>query len=317
MPLIESVVKSVVKSAVQRVDGVLKIPTIFDDAFAIYGTVNYLGNSNNVVRLYNSGASTAEKDFTEAELTDGSTYTNWLDGASSSSTRVATLYNQLGDSDLDLKNPNSSSRPYYESSENAIRSDGTGYFQYSTLFLTSSAGNSKVTSAFEDNTITSDTSIILGARKKDNTLYGLPVASRTMFALRDGYAPTYAYNAKHKAISVKPTSSYSDDIAISARDNDNTLVIEEHDTFDHSTLKTYIGEIQRQPVAGVTSTDMNLFVNTTQEVDTNTTSLANDIDLANIVLGDNRFVMKGALLFNKILTSDEKSELHTRMSEDY
>ena len=62
---------------------------------------------------------------------------------------------------------------------------------------------------------------------------------------------------------------------------------------------------------------MNLFVNTTQEVDTNTTSLANDIDLANIVLGDNRYVMKGALLFNKILTSDEKSELHTRMAEDY
>lgn len=315
MPLIESVVQSVVNSAVQRVDGVLKTPTIFEDAFAIYGTVDYLGNGNNVARFYNSGASTNERDFTATELTDG-TYTTWLDGASSSSTRVATLYNQLGDSDLDLKNPNSSSRPFYESSENTIRSDGTGYFQYSTLFLTSSAGNTKVTNAFEDNTTTSDTSIILGARKRGNQIYDLPAAGRTMFALRDGYAPTYAYNAKHKAISIK-SAQYSDDIAISARGNDNTVIIAEHDVFDHSTLKTYIGEIQRQPVPGVTSTDMNLFVNTTQEVDTNTTSLDAEIDLANIVLGDNRYVMKGALLFNKILTSDEKSELHTRMAEDY
>ena len=223
--------------------------------------------------------------YSNNELTDG-TYTTWLDGASSSSTRVATLYNQLGDSDLDLKNPNSSSRPFYESSENTIRSDGTGYFQYSTLFLTSSAGNTKVTNAFEDNTTTSDTSIILGARKRGNQIYDLPAAGRTMFALRDGYAPTYAYNAKHKAISIK-SAQYSDDIAISARGNDNTVIIAEHDVFDHSTLKTYIGEIQRQPVPGVTSTDMNLFVNTTQEVDTNTTSLDAEIDLANIVLGDN------------------------------
>ena len=315
MPLIESVVQSVVKSAVQRVDGVLKTPTIFDDAFAIYGTVDYLDNGSNVVRLYNTGASTNERNFTATELTDG-TYTTWLDGASSSSTRIATLYNQLGDSDLNLYNPNSSSRPFYESSENAIRSDGTGYFQYSTLFLTSSAGNAKVTSAFEDNTTTSDTTLVLGARKRGNQIYDLPASGRTMFALRDGYAPTYAYNAKHKAISIK-SAQYSDDISISARDNDNTFVLAEHDTFDHSTLKTYIGEIQRQPVSGVTSTDMNLFVNTTQEVDTNTTSLGNDIDLANITLGDNRFVMKGAILFNKILTSEEKSELHTRMSQDY
>ena len=54
MPLIESVVQSVVKSAVQRVDGVLKTPTIFDDAFAIYGVVDYVGNGDNVIRFYNS-----------------------------------------------------------------------------------------------------------------------------------------------------------------------------------------------------------------------------------------------------------------------
>ena len=316
MPLIESVVQSVVKSAVQRVDGVLKTPTIFDDAFAIYGTVDYVGNGGNVVRFYNIGASTSEKDFTEAELTDGSTYTTWLDGASSSLTRIAKLYNQLGDSDFDLSNANSSSRPWYESSENTIRFDQSGYFQYSSLFSTATGASTKIANAFEDNITTSDTSFVLGARKRGNQMYDLPGSGRTMFALRDTYTPSYAYNAKHKAIAIK-AAQYSDDIAISARGNDNTVIIAEHNIFDHSTLKTYIGEIQRQPVSGVTSTDMNLFINGTQEVDTNTTSLDAEIDLGRIEIGDNRYIMKGAILFNKILTSDEKSELHTRMSEDY
>ena len=289
---------------------------VISSAFAIYGVVDYAGNGGNVVRFYNIGASTSERDFTEAELTDGTTYSNWLDGASSSLTRVAKLYNQLGDSDLDLSNANSSGRPYYETTENAIRFDATGYFQYANLFSTTSNAVSKISNAFEDNTTTSDTTLILGARKKDNTLYGLPVSARTLLALRDSSTPSYPYNAKHKAISIK-SAMYSDDIAISARGDDNTLVIAEHDTFDHSTLKTYIGEIQRQPVAGVTSTDMNLFVNGTQEVDTNTTSLDNDIDIGQINLGDNRYIMKGAMLFNKILTTQEKAEIHTRMSEDY
>lgn len=313
MPLIESVVQSVVKSAVQRVDGVLKTPTIFDDAFAIYGTVDYLGNGNNVARFHNSSASTTERDFTATELTDG-TYTTWLDGAASSNTRVAKLYNQKGDSDLDLQHPSSTSRPWYESSENTVRFDQLGYFNYAVLFTT--GAESKLSAAFEDNTALSDTTLVLGARKKDSSLYGLPVAARTLFALRDNVSPSYPYNVPHKALAIN-SGQYSDDIAISAKGDDFVHVIAEHDTFDHSTLKTYIGEIKRNPVSGVTSTDMNLFVNTTQEVDTTTLDLDNNIDIGSLYLGDNRYIMKGAMLFNKILTSDEKSELHTRMAEDY
>ena len=286
--------------------------TIFDSAFAIYGTVDYLGNGNNVIRFYNAGASTTERDFTATELTDG-TYTTWLDGASSSATRVAKLYNQKGNSTLDLQHPSSSSRPWYESSENTVRFDQLNYFNYAVLFTTSAEST---LSPFENNTTSNDTTLVLGARKKDNTLYGLPAASRTLFALRDSVSPSSPYNVPHKALAIK-AGSYSDDIAISARGDDFTHVIAEHDTFDHSTLKTYIGEIKRNPVSGVTSTDMNLFVNNTQEVDTTTTSLDNDIDIGSIYLGDNRYIMKGAILFNKILTSEEKSELHTRMSQDY
>ena len=144
----------------------------------------------------------------------------------------------------------------------------------------------------------------------------MPASGRTLFALRDGFSPTYAYNAQHKALSIKQTT-YSDDIGPSVRDEDNNFVAVHHDTFDHSTLKTYIGEIFRTPTPGVTSTDMNLFVNTTQEVDTNTTDIDADISLATLLLGENRYILKGAMLFNKILTSDEKSELHNRMAEDY
>tara|TARA_B100002019_G_C21209160_1_gene568405 strand:- start:124 stop:1080 length:957 start_codon:yes stop_codon:yes gene_type:complete len=289
--------------------------SVFHSAFAVYGVVDYLGTGGNVVRFYNTGASTSERDFTADELTDG-TYTTWLDGASNALTRVAKLYNQLGDSDLDLQHPNASSRPWYEASENTIRFDQAGYFQYAQLFTTTSASGTKVANAFEDNDTTSDTSIVLGARKRDNTLYGLPASARTLFALRDGFSPTYPYNAKHKAISIK-SAMYSDDIAVSVRDDNNNFVIEEHDVFDHSTLKTYIAEVERIPASGVTATDMNLFVNNTQEVDTQTTNIGNDISLATINLGDNRYIMKGAMLFNKILTADEKSALHTRMSEDY
>jgi hypothetical protein len=112
-------------------------------------------------------------------------------------------------------------------------------------------------------------------------------------------------------------ATYSDDIAVSVRDNDNEFVLKEHTLFDHSTLKTYIAEIRRVPAGSITTTDMNLFVNNTQEVDFSSTDIGNDIDSGNLLLGENRYIMKGAMLFNKILTSDEKSELQTRMSQDY
>ena len=288
--------------------------TIFDSAFAVYGLVDYVGNGGNVARFNNSGASTTERDFTAAELVDGSTYNTWLNGASTASTKVVKLYEQRGDSDLDILNNSAGSSPNYEASENTIRFDQSGYFQYSNLINATAA--TKIKAAFEDNTTANDTTIIVGARKRDNTLYGLPASGRTIFAIRDTYTPSYPYNAKHKAIAIK-SAMYSDDIAVSVRDNDNNFVLQEHTVFDHSTLKTYIAEIARVPNPSVNLTDMNLFINGTQEVDFQATTIGNDIDSGNIILGDNRFIMKGAMLFNKILTPEEKTELQTRMALDY
>ena len=304
IPLVQSLVTAQV--AVDK--------TIFDSAFAVYGVVDYVGTGGNVARLYNDNADTTERDFTASELVDGSTYSTWLNGASTASTKVVKLYNQRGVSDLDLYNTSAGASPNYESSENTVRFDQSGYFQFSNLINTTAS--TKIKAAFEDNTINSDTTIILGARKKDSSLYGLPASGRTLFAVRDTYTPSYAYNAKHKAMSIK-AATYSDDIAVSVRDNDNEFVLKEHTLFDHSTLKTYIAEIRRVPAGSITTTDMNLFVNNTQEVDFSSTDIGNDIDSGNLLLGENRYIMKGAMLFNKILTSDEKSELQTRMSQDY
>ena len=118
---------AVTKASAKRVGG---FPSIFYQAFAVYGLVDYLDNGNVVARLYNADASTSERNFTAAELTDGSTYTTWPDGANTAVTRVAKLYNQLGDSDLDLSHPSASSRPNYEASENTLRFDQAGYFAF-------------------------------------------------------------------------------------------------------------------------------------------------------------------------------------------
>lgn len=288
--------------------------SVFHDAFAIYGVHDYLGTGGNVVRMFVYSASPQEKDFTADELTDG-TFSDWA-GSSAGYAKVAKIYNQMGDSDLDLSSPVTNNYHFYDNTNNEIRPDSAGYYSYTNLFTIASGASSKIASAFEDNTTSSDTTFVAGMRKKGSSMYELPASGRTMMALRDTTSPVSAYQAKHKAIRVK-ASSLTDDIGVSAKGDDFVEVKFFHDTFDHSTCKTYIGEIERQPVAGTTSTDINFFVNGTQEIDENVTTLDADIDIGKFEIGDNRFNFKCIALFNKILTTAEKSALHTRLSEDY
>ena len=288
--------------------------TIFHDAFAVYGVHDYLGTGGNVVRMFVYSASPQEKDFTADELTDG-TFSSWA-GSNASYAKVAKIYNQLGDSDLDLTTPVTNNYHFYDFANNEIRPDQAGYYTYTNLFTIASGASAKISSAFEDNTASSDTTFVAGMRKKGSSMYELPASGRTMMALRDTVSPVNANQAKHKAIRVKQ-SSLTDDIGVSAKGDDFVEVKFFHDLFDHSTCKTYIGEIQRQPVSGVTSTDINFFVNGTQEVDENVTTLDADIEIGKFEIGDNRFNFKCVALFNKILTTAEKSAIHTRLSEDY
>jgi hypothetical protein len=298
----------------QKVGQVEVVKNVFDDAFAIYGSVDMLGTGNAVVRMFVYSASPQERDFTAKELTDG-TFSTWA-GSSASYSRVSKIYNQKGDSDLDLSHASSSLYHFYDPSTNEIRPDQAGYYTYTNLITQASGASSKIASAFEDNTIDSDTTFVLGARKKDSSLYGLPASGRTMFVLRDATSPVSAISAKHKAIAIK-SATYSDDIGISIRGDDFVYEQNYHDTFDHSTLKTYIGEIQRQPVSGVISTDINMFVDGTQEIDVNSANVDNDIEIGRIEIGDNRYRFKCAALFNKILTTEERTEVHTRLSAHY
>ena len=298
----------------QKVGQVEVVKNIFDDAFAIYGSVDMLGTGNAVVRMFVYNATPSERDFTAKELTDG-TFSTWA-GSSSSYARVAKIYNQKGDSDLDLTHAVSSLYHFYDPNTNEIRPDQAGYYQYTNLFSLASGAASKIASAFEDNTVDSHTTFVLGARKKGNSMYELPASGRTMFGLRDTTSPAIAIQAKHKAIAIK--SAYlSDDIGISIRDDDFTYTQNYHDTFSSTTLKTYIAEIQRLPVSGVTSTDINMFVNGTQEIDVNTNTVDNDIEIGRIEIGNNRYRFKCGALFNKILTTEERTEVHTRLSAHY
>lgn len=297
----------------QKVGQVEVVKNVFDDAFAIYGSVDMLGTGNAVVRMFVYNASPSERDFTATELTDG-TFSTWA-GSSSSYARVAKIYNQKGDSDLDLSHASSSLYHFYDPNTNEIRPDQAGYYSYTNLMTQASGASSKIASAFEDNTIDSHTTFVLGARKKGNSMYELPASGRTMFVMRDTTSPVTAIQAKHKAIAIK-SASLTDDIGISIRDNDFTYTQNYHDTFP-TTLKTYIGEIQRLPISGVTSTDINMFVDGTQEIDVNTNTVDNDIDIGRIEIGDNRYRFKCAALFNKILTTEERTEVHTRLSAHY
>ena len=297
----------------QKVGQVEVVKNVFDDAFAIYGSVDMLGTGNAVVRMFVYSASPQERDFTETELTDG-TFSTWA-GSSASYARVSKIYNQKGDSDLDLTHAMSSLYHFYDPSTNEIRPDQAGYYQYTNMFTQASGASSKIASAFEDNTIDSHTTFVLGARKKGSSMYELPASGRTMFVLRDTTSPVTANQAKHKAIAIK-NASLTDDIGISIRGDDFVYERNYHDTFP-TTLKTYIAEIQRLPIAGVVATDVNMFVDGTQEIDVNTTNVDNDIELGKIEIGDNRYRFKCAALFNKILTTDERTEVHTRLSAHY
>lgn len=297
----------------QKVGQVEVVKNVFDDAFAVYGSVDMLGTGNAVVRMFVYNATPSERDFTEKELTDG-TFSTWA-GSSASYARVSKIYNQKGDSDLDLTHAVSGLYHFYDPNTNEIRPDQAGYYQYTNLFSLASGAASKVASAFEDNTTDSHTTFVLGARAKGNQMYELPASGRTMFGLRDTTSPAIAIQAKHKAIAIK--SAYlTDDIGISIRDDDFTYTQNYHTLFP-ATLKTYIAEIQRLPISGITSTDINMFVDGTQVIDVNTNTVDNDIEIGRVEIGNNRYRFKCAALFNKILTTEERTEVHTRLSAHY
>ena len=266
---------------------------VFDTAFAIYSPIDFRGTGNAVIRLKNIGASPQERDFTGAELTDG-TYTSWYN---SGITYVTKMYDQMGVAAHVVSAVASFQQPQYLSATNEVYFAQAGYYGYNVLHGSSS---SAITAAFEDNIISSHTTLVMSGRKIDNTLGGLPNSMNTLMAMRDGYSPVAAIGAKHRALRIKP-ETYSDDVGLSAKGNNNVAVTDFGDGEIPlgTALKSYFGGFYRRANASVTLTDYDLHQNLSHEIDTNKTTLDDELDIARFELGNNKFVTQGMIFFNK------------------
>tara|TARA_X000000950_G_scaffold270552_1_gene350474 strand:+ start:316 stop:1200 length:885 start_codon:yes stop_codon:yes gene_type:complete len=96
MPLINTIIQPVIKSAVQRVDGVIDIPLLlktYSDATAGYSLRDIGANGGAVVRVRND--STSEQDFTASEVSDG-TLASFCNGVGVGDGFVSIWYDQSG-----------------------------------------------------------------------------------------------------------------------------------------------------------------------------------------------------------------------------
>ena len=96
MPLINTIIQPVIKSAVQRVDGVIDIPLLletYSDATAGYSFRDIGANGGAVVRVRNN--SDSEQDFTASEVSDG-TLASFCNGVGVGDGFVSIWYDQSG-----------------------------------------------------------------------------------------------------------------------------------------------------------------------------------------------------------------------------
>lgn len=307
MPLIQSAVQPLIRSAVQRVDGVTSSATIMNDAFALYGLFDWLGTGNNVVKFYNPNSSPQERDFTAAELTDG-TYASWY---VSGTTDIYKFYDQKGVSDHDMTAAGSgfSSAAHYISATNEADFTGTGYYQYS-YYQTSTS--SAIGSAFSNQQVTSANTMVMSLRKPGTSLQDLPASGRSIIGMRDSFTPAGFTSANHRGLKIKG-AMYSSLVQLTYRATDNSSQLSTNTSSLGVTLNTFSGGIN---VSGGTNDDFDLFVDGSQTVD-------EDYDIHAFTstdkfqLGDNKLRTQGALFFNKQLTQDEHDEVHTIMSAHY
>jgi hypothetical protein len=309
MPLIQSVLQPIVRSAVQRVDGVIaSTGTIMDDAFALYGLYDWLGTGNNIVRFYNPNSSPQERDFTEAELTDG-TYASWH---VSGTTDIYKFYDQKGVSDHDMVSGANSitNAAHYSSVTNEAMFTAVAFMQYSYY---QTAVSSAITSAFQDQQVPSANTMVMSMRRPSGNIYDLPVSGRGLIGMRDGVTPYGITGADHRILKIKP-QQYSTAIQLSYRATNNTTQLSTNTaSLGYTTLNTFTGGIN---VTGGVNDNFDIFTDGSHTVDEDY-DISAFTRIAKLQLGDNRFNTQGAVFFNKELTQDEHDEVHTIMSANY
>lgn len=284
---------------------------IFNDAFSAYGLYDWLGTGGNIVRMYNSSASPTERDFTEAELSDG-TYSTW---AGSGTSKISKFYDQKGVSDHDIFATNTTNQMQYYPDDNEFFMTQAGYYQYTTM---NSTACDTIENAFADNQIANHTTMVMSARRAGNALQDLPASGRSFIGMRDGVSPSNLESVKHKALGIK-SGMYSYELELSAKGDDFTDVnkLGSPAVLLGLTLNTYAGGMYRVPASGVTSTDFDLFVDGVQSINENTTSLDANIDIRKFQIGNNKLRSQGFAFFNKQLTQAEHIKVHNAFSAKY
>lgn len=318
---IQGQVTSLVQKQRQGQIRVAALPNIFNDAFSMYGVDDYLGTGNAIVRLYNSNSSPQEKDFTAAELTDG-TYTSWY---VSGTTKVYKLYDQKGVSNHDLAagGYQSSQAPTYINAGNYMDFAAVGYYQYATM---QTAVSSAITDAFEDNSIPSHNTMVFSGQKKGNQIYHLPASGRSMIGMRDGITPMGLEQSEHRYIGIQ-TGMYSSNMVVSAKEEAtvhngySTNLVQKFAT-PHVVLSTdmttYAGGVNRLDIAGSNLTAYDFFVDGVDKLpNSTTTALGAFMRIGKFQFGNNSWFTKGCAFFNKRLTQDEHTRVHNIMSATY
>jgi hypothetical protein len=318
MPLIESVVQSVVKSAVQRIDGVLKTPSLLLDAFGAWSTYDLYGTSSNVVRLRNPNSSPTERDFTATELTDG-TYTSWY---SSGDTFVSRMYDQK--SSYDLFNVSAFTQPKYNSTDNAVQHYAVNPYATSVLSTDVSSGStavSDINNTFEGNTLNNvfepaqPTSLVMSMAKTSGSV---GYTNRPAFGVYEN-APVGPLSRGHRNI-ITGGGDFSTDTGISMRTNYPTSgFVEEFTSGFSSSQKTHIATFARESAPGIGPyTRLKMYEDGVSQINRLTTNLGTDISQDMFIFGFNGGIQASTLVvFASVLTDEQQAAIHTELSANY
>lgn len=273
---------------------------VLSKATKIYSFLDLSGSGGAVCQLYNANSTPSSKNFTAAELTDG-TYTSWY---VSGTTKVTLLYDQStgsGSGNIPISAP-SSSAPNYDSSDNLAVNIAVNPFVTSSI-SSSSTYNSTVGVLFNGNALGQGTTFVMTA--KDFTTS--PSSTNTSLLNIRSNAPTNDLSDAHKAL----VAVFGDgDVGVSVKDSSFTGFSSGSDDPIDSTLRMYASIIDKTDSS---TTLVKAFKEDSEIVNDSTTTISDTINLTTIKAGGSQFKFQTAIIFNTALTDSDVSTLKTEL----
>lgn len=293
-----------------QVQAQIKIPTpsLLLDAYGAWGTYDFYGAGNAVVRLRNTASSPTERDFTAKELTDG-TYTSWY---SSGQTYVSKMYDQKGSNDL--YHASTSFHHKYDASDNTVHCYQASQYSRSYLWTDNSTD---IANTFDGNSTVDTRTTLVASAKKPSGSVGF--TDYPAFGIFEGYAPTAFINRGHRAI-VTGGGSFGTKVGVSMRTEypPASVIFEQFQSDFSSSFKTYHALFTRRPSSTGVVTDLDLYQDGTQTINSTATTLGTTINQDRFMFGDNSGFKASALfVFNKEFDSDGIDSIHTELSANY